>query len=103
MYVVEVSGKSKKRVKNLADVYTRYSNPLCKEHMPEGLPIDIPLVTVGSHHPARKFEQIVDAESKNMSLPKEVNESVVRLKLRETFARSYYSSENCVVCEHNSE
>lgn len=100
---MEVSKKSKKKIVELAKRFTDNSPPLCREHTPDGLPVDAPegVSDISQNHPSYKFEKIVQDEAKGKSKPEQVAKAHARSKLRELFAQEYYAhgdERSCVQC-----
>lgn len=87
----------------MAERFTRHSPPLCREHTPDGLPVDAPegVEDVSENHPSYKFEKIVEEEAKGKSKPDQVAKAHARSRLRELFAQKYYAhgdERSCVQC-----
>lgn len=100
---MEISKKSKKKIVELAKRFTRHSPPLCRDHSPDGLPVDAPedVGDISENHPSYKFEKIVENEARDDSKPKQVAQSYARSRLRKVFAEEYYShgdGRSCVQC-----
>jgi hypothetical protein len=103
---MKVSDKSRKKVEQMATHFTKNRPPLCREHMPKGLPIDAPegVSKISDNHPSYKFEKIVEEESKGYTGEKQVIKARVRSYLRELFAKIYYSNGDklsCLECYEN--
>lgn len=102
---MKITKRTKREVEELASRFIRNSPPLCKEHMPEGLPIDAPEdIEISEHHPSYKFEKLVERElnqSSKAAVEEEVLRSQIRGNLRSAFAEIFYSNSDersCIQC-----
>lgn len=99
---MNITISSKKKVKKLANRFTKHSTTLCKEHSPSGLPIDKPKCTsdLKSQHPSEKFEDIIQNEINKQS-QYNLKEYQVKYKLRKIFKDEYYKNSDfrsCICC-----
>ena len=102
---MNISSESISRIKSLAKRFTDNTPILCKNHMPDGLPIDKPPNTDSiKSHPYNKFNNIVTDE-----VNKQLNnyntcvtlEFKVAKKLRDIFREEYYEKSDfraCIQC-----
>lgn len=102
---MKITKRSKKEVEELASRFIENSPSLCREHMPDGLPIDAPEDTeVSDRHPSYKFEKLVEREldkSSRRTMEEEVLRSQIRSNLRSAFAEVFYSNSDersCIQC-----
>lgn len=100
---MKVSDNSKNKVEELAMRFISNKPPICREHTPDGLPIDAPenVENISENHPAYKFEKIVKNISDQKDGETQVVQARVRAKLREIFAQKFYSNSDkrsCIEC-----
>lgn len=99
---MRIPKRSKDSVEELAKRFTDNSPPLCRDHSPEGLPIDAPEgIDVSENHASYKFETIVEDTAELKDGEPQVVRSRVRSKLREIFAKEFYSESSersCIQC-----
>jgi hypothetical protein len=103
---MNVSKEVKNKVRNLARRFTDNTPSLCRDHKPDGLPIDAPEdVNVSKNHASYKFEKLLKQESESQAL-NIVDKSLVRIRMREIFAKEYHKDSNkraCVKCYNDNE
>lgn len=106
---MRITKESRKKVKNLARKFTRNSPPLCRDHMPSGLPIDAPEhKDISEKNPSYKFEKIVENEfdkKEPNNQPICVQKSYIRMLLRTKFVEEFYSNcdeKSCILCYNNN-
>lgn len=107
---MNIEDKTVENIEELAARFVRHSPSLCREHMPEGMPIDAPEGRdISENHPSYKFEKLVERELENRdnnSKPESVTRSEIRAKLRSTFADVFYQNSDersCIKCYEQRE
>ncbi len=104
---MNISYRSKKKIKNLANRFTTNTPILCDKHMPDGLPIDknTNVDELSSIHPAERFEKIVDEELNHhkhrVNTTDEALRYCIKEDLREMFKDIYFDNgdeRSCIKC-----
>ncbi len=104
---MHISRESRKKVKNLAKLFTSNTPILCEKHIPDGLPIDKndSIHELSSTHPAEKFNCIVEQElsyhKNRINTTDEALKYCIEEDLREIFENEYFDKSDkrsCIKC-----
>lgn len=89
---MNISYDAVNKIDNLAKRFTKNTPILCKEHTPNGLPIDKPdnLGDLESTHPSEIFNNIVQTEINKQTVFSDMREQYIKEELRSIFKQKYY-------------